>query len=162
MPVETRLRRGPIHGKNARHWINRGYSVGRSAFLHSARVRKFMQLSRAVLALTLLAALAAPVATAQSRFGPQGGEAAPNREQQWLVPSPDPDTAAHAVLFRPPGEGPFPLALIAHASTQSAVRRALMPQPEYKVLSAWLVGRGFAVLVPERPGHGTTGGKKER
>ena len=121
-----------------------------------------MQLSRAVLALTLLAALAAPAATAQSRFGPQGGEAAPNRKQQWLMPSPDPDTAAHAVLFRPPGEGPFPLALIAHASTQSAVRRALMPQPEYKVLSAWLVGRGFAVLVPERPGHGTTGGKKER
>ena len=118
-----------------------------------------MQLSRAVLALTLLAALAAPTATAQSRFGPQGGEAAPNREQQWLVPSPDPDTAAHAVLFRPPGEGPFPLALIAHASTQSAVRRALMPQPEYKVLSAWLVARGFAVLVPERPGHGATGGK---
>ena len=75
------------------------------------------------------------------------------------MPSPDPDTAAHAVLFRPPGEGPFPLALIAHASTQNVVRRAQMPQPEYKVLSAWLVARGFAVLVPERPGHGATGGK---
>ena len=78
-----------------------------------------MQLLQAVLALTLLAALAAPAAIAQSRFGPQGEEGAPNREQQWLVPSPDPDTAAHAVLFRPPGEGPFPLALIAHASTQT-------------------------------------------
>jgi dienelactone hydrolase len=34
-----------------------------------------------------------------------------------------------------------------------------MPQPEYRVLAAWLVSRGFAVLVPERPGHGATGGK---
>ena len=79
--------------------------------------------------------------------------------QQWLVPSPDPDTAAHAVLFRPPGDGPFRLAVIAHASTQNVLRRAQMPQPEYRALAAWLVARGFAVLVPERPGHGATGGK---
>ena len=66
--------------------------------------------------------------------------------------------AAHAVLFRPPGDGPFPLAVIAHASTQNVLRRAQMPQPEYRALAAWLVARGFAVLVPERPGHGATGG----
>jgi dienelactone hydrolase len=39
------------------------------------------------------------------------------------------------------------------------LRRAQMPQPEYRALAAWLVARGFAVLVPERPGHGATGGK---
>jgi len=47
----------------------------------------------------------------------------------------------------------------AHASTQNELRRAQMPQPEYRALSAWLVARGFAVLVPERPGHGATGGR---
>ena len=93
------------------------------------------------------------------RLGSQGPEGAPNRRQQWLVPSPDPGTPAHALLFRPPGEGPFPLAVIAHASTQNVLRRAQMPQPEYAALAAWLVARGFAVLVPERPGHGATGGK---
>jgi len=51
------------------------------------------------------------------------------------------------------------LAVIAHASTQNVLRRAQMPQPEYRALAAWLVARGFAVLVPERPGHGATGGK---
>ena len=56
------------------------------------------------------------------------------------------------ILFRPPGDGPFPLALIAHASTENVLRRAQMPQPEYRALAAWLVARGFAVLVPERPG----------
>jgi dienelactone hydrolase len=34
-----------------------------------------------------------------------------------------------------------------------------MPQPEYRALAAWLVARGFAVLVPERLGHGATGGR---
>src|SRR5713101_1594094 len=80
-------------------------------------------------------------------------------DQPWLVPSPDPDTAAHALLFRPLGEGPFRLAVIAHASTQNVLRRAQMPQPEYRALAAWLVARGFAVLVPERLGHGATGGR---
>jgi dienelactone hydrolase len=114
---------------------------------------------KALFALLVLAAAWTQAAAAQGRPGPQGAEAGPNRAQQWLVPSPDPDTAAHAVLFRPPGDGPFPLAVIAHASVQNVLRRAQMPQPEYRALAAWLVARGFAVLVPERPGHGATGGK---
>ena len=91
-------------------------------------------------------------------YGPQGREGEPNREQQWLVPSPLPGQPARAVLFRPPGDGPFRLALIAHATTQNMLRRAQMPQPEYRALAGFLVARGFAVLVPERLGHGATGG----
>jgi dienelactone hydrolase len=97
--------------------------------------------------------------TAQVRLGAQGAEGEPNRRQQWLVPSPDPEVAAQALLFRPLGDGPFPLALIAHATTQNVLRRAQMPQPEYPALASRLVARGFAVLVPERPGHGLTGGR---
>src|SRR5438874_5254444 len=110
-------------------------------------------------ALALVAALGVKVAAAQPALGAQGAEGQPHRQQQWLVPSPDPATPAHAVLFRPPGEGPFPLAVIAHATTQNVLRRAQMPLPEYRALAAWLVARGFAVLVPERPGHGAAGGK---
>jgi dienelactone hydrolase len=110
-------------------------------------------------ALVVVAALGLRTGAAQSGFGAQGAEGEPYRLQQWLLPSPDPDTPAHAILFRPPGDGPFPLALIAHASTQNVLRRAQMPQPEYRALAAWLVARGFAVLVPERLGHGATGGK---
>src|ERR1700674_3554775 len=123
------------------------------------RTGKFMPSFKALFAVVVLGAVWTQTAAAQVQFGPQGPEGEPNREQQWLVPSPDPDTAAHAVLFRPPGDGPFRLALIAHASTQNELRRAQMPQPEYRVLAAWLVERGFAVLVPERLGHGATGGR---
>jgi dienelactone hydrolase len=112
-----------------------------------------------VLFVSVLLALWTTAATAQSPFGPTGAEAEPNRAQAWLVPSPDPDAASHAVLFRPPGEGPFRLAVIAHASTQNVLLRAQMPQPEYRSLASFWVARGFAVLVPERPGHGATGGK---
>jgi dienelactone hydrolase len=117
-----------------------------------------MPLFRALFVAILLAVLPASAAIAQNGFGRQGAEAEPNRAQAWLVPSPDPKTASHALLFRPPGEGPFRLAVIAHASTQNVIHRAQMPQPEYRSLASFLVARGFAVLVPERPGHGATGG----
>src|SRR6478752_5450230 len=112
----------------------------------------------------LLATLALAVFVQQTPlppppYGPQGAEGEPNREQQWLVPTPEGDRAAHAVLFRPPGAGPFRLAVIAHATTQNVLRRAQMPQPEYRALAAFLAARGFAVLVPERLGHGATGGR---
>ena len=118
-----------------------------------------MQSLKVIFALVVLAAVGSQTVVAQTRLGAQGAEGEPGRRQPWLVPSPDPDVAAHAILFRPPGGGPFPLAVIAHASTQNVLRRAQMPQPEYAALSAWLVARGFAVLVPERPGHGATGGR---
>jgi dienelactone hydrolase len=114
---------------------------------------------RVLFVAAVLAALGVTNGSAQPDFGPQGGEGASNRLQQWLVPSPDPGTPARAVLFRPPGDGPFPLAVIVHATTQNVLRRAQMPQPEYRALAAWLVAKGFAVLVPERLGHGATGGK---
>jgi dienelactone hydrolase len=109
--------------------------------------------------LVVLGAVCIQNALAQNGPGAQGAEAEPNRMQQWLVPSPAMDVTSRARLFRPPGDGPFRLAVIAHASTQNALRRAQMPQPEYRALAAWLVARGFAVLVPERPGHGATGGR---
>jgi dienelactone hydrolase len=118
-----------------------------------------MQSLKAYFVLVVLGAVCSQNALAQSRLGAQGAEAEPHRMQQWLVPSPAMDVAARAWLFRPPGDGPFRLAVIAHATTQNVLRRAQMPQPEYRALASWLVARGFAVLVPQRPGHGATGGR---
>jgi dienelactone hydrolase len=64
-----------------------------------------------------------------------------------------------ATLLRPAGPGPFPLAIISHASSQSAERRLDMPMPAYAALSLWFVRRGYAVVLPQRPGHGETGGR---
>ena len=118
-----------------------------------------MRLFNTVALLPLLALLTASPLCAQVTLGASVAEGAPFRRQEWRVPSPDTDIAAHALLFRPAGAGPFRLAVIAHASTQNVLRRAQMPQPEYRALAAFLVARGFAVLVPERLGHGATGGR---
>lgn len=115
-----------------------------------------MRAPKLLIAVAVVAAFGARTAIAQSGYGAQGGETEPDRLQQWLIPAPDGATA-RAVLFRPSGAGPFPLAVIAHATTQNVLRRAQMPQPQYRALAAWLVARGFAVLVPERPGHGGGG-----
>jgi dienelactone hydrolase len=128
----------------------------------SAVSGQFMRPPILLFALILIVAPGVTAATAQSGpgaqgSGAQGSEGEPHRLQQWRVPSSDQTTLARAVLFRPAGEGPFPLAVIAHATTQNVLRRAQMAQPEYRALAAWLVVRGFAVLVPERPGHGGGG-----
>ena len=75
-----------------------------------------------------------------------------------LIPSPIPGLSMHATLFRPPGPGPFPLAVINHGSEEDAGERAAMPMPSFDTLTAWFLARGYAVLLPQRPGHGETGG----
>lgn len=123
----------------------------------SPDMRKLELFKAAVLLLAVGLSSHAP-ARGENRLGVQGSEGAPDRRQEWLVPTQDQITPSRAILFRPPGKGPFRLAVIAHASTQNRLARAQMPQPEYTALASALVARGFAVLVPQRPGHGKTGG----
>src|SRR6478735_6025477 len=152
---------GPHHGA-VRPVSERSGQVD-SRSLHCASPLRhawhLMRILPALIAACALALLATPVLHGQSALGPSGAEEQPDRRQQWRVPSSDQTTPARALLFRPMGDGPFRLALIAHASTQNVLRRAQMPQPEYRALAAFLVARGFAVLVPERLGHGATGGR---
>src|SRR5438067_478912 len=70
-------------------------------------------------ALAALASIGPQTASAQENPGALGAEGEPGRMQQWRVPTPAQDTLAHALLFRPPGDGPFALAVIAHATTQN-------------------------------------------
>jgi dienelactone hydrolase len=91
--------------------------------------------------------------------GPQGIEDPAMRRQLWLVPSPVPGLLMRAYLFRPRGDGPFPLAIVNHGSDQDSVERSRMPMPEFGAITEWLLARGYAVLLPQRPGHGDTGGR---
>jgi dienelactone hydrolase len=90
--------------------------------------------------------------------GPQGVEQGEFRQQAWLVPSAQPGVLMRTTVLRPPGRGPFRLAIVNHGTTQSAERRRALPLPQFETLSHWLVRHGFVVVLPERPGHGATGG----
>jgi hypothetical protein len=97
-------------------------------------------------------------ARTQKSSGPQGPEEGVIRRQSWLIPAEDLSTMMWTTVFRPPGAGPFPLAVINHGSTQNELQRAGYRIPEYLALTEWLVAHGYAVAVPQRPGHGKTGG----
>jgi dienelactone hydrolase len=111
-----------------------------------------------LLIVSIALAFEVAAARAQISIGPQGPEQGPIRQQSWLIPAPDRTTLMRATVFRPRGDGPFPLAVINHGSTANEFRRAAYRMPHFRPLTEWLVARGYAVVVPQRPGHGETGG----
>ncbi|MEA2992173.1 MAG: hypothetical protein QOD40_1093 [Alphaproteobacteria bacterium] len=96
--------------------------------------------------------------SAQDVPGPQGPEAGTARRQLWLIPLPGERLLMHVIVLRPPGPGPFPLAVINHGSSQSSAQRATVTPSEYASASQWFLNHGFAIALPLRPGHGETGG----
>jgi dienelactone hydrolase len=61
-------------------------------------------------------------------------------------------------VLRPPGGGPFPLAIISHGSPAGAAQRPDMEIPTFASASSWLLQRGYMVALPLRRGYGETGG----
>ncbi len=126
-----------------------------------------LKLAGAILLLAALAPAAAqPVASGndpdgrvRDMAGAQGPEQGELRRQLWLVPLPGERLLMRTLVFRPPGIGPFPLAVINHGTHQSSLLRARGPQlSDYRNVGEWFLARGFAVALPLRPGHGETGG----
>src|SRR5260370_14637127 len=90
--------------------------------------------------------------------GPVDLEAGESRRQLWMLPSQDPAVPMQTTVFRPPGDGPFPLVLMNHGTTGNAVQRLYFPLLEFNDAALWFAQHGFAVVAPQRPGHGDTGG----
>jgi pimeloyl-ACP methyl ester carboxylesterase len=88
----------------------------------------------------------------------QAGDRLDAGTQPALIPLPNLGISMRTWIVRPTGAGPFPLVLINHASSESAERRADTAAPHYSALAQWFVDRGYLVALPERPGHGRTGG----
>ena len=77
---------------------------------------------------------------------------------EWVqIPLPGERLRMQAMIERPPGTGPFPLAIIAHGSSQSSVERVRFTLPDYGLMKAFLRDRGYMIVTPIRPGHGVTG-----
>lgn len=97
-------------------------------------------------------------------FGPQGPRM---REQLWLLPSGTAGLAQRATVFRPEDDAPAtdggsvsrarPLVVINHGTSEAT--RHSVSLPVYYWLSRWFVERGYVVVLPQRRGHGATGGE---
>lgn len=62
-------------------------------------------------------------------------------------------------VFRPRGDGPFPVVVLSHGSPRSAQDRRAAGRQRMVAQSERFVAMGFAVLVPTRRGYGESGGK---
>jgi dienelactone hydrolase len=111
----------------------------------------------ALAAILIVGGVNSPLAQPRSP-GPLGAEQGAMRQQLWLVPSQDRSVLMRTTLFRPSGPGPFPLVIINHGSTENEFKRAELRQPNFPAATEWFLARGYAVAVPQRPGHGETGG----
>lgn len=60
-------------------------------------------------------------------------------------------------IFRPPGDGPFPLLVMSHGRAVTD-RRAQQGRQRFEPLARYLVSKGFTVFVPTRVGYGDTYG----
>ena len=111
-------------------------------------------------ALLLVLDLAAFGAGALAQTPPQGvtPTGSPIPYSRALIPLPGTSIRMQARIFRPPGAGPFRLAIISHGTDELDFRREQHVIPEYRAMVALLLRRGYAVVVPQRPGHGETGG----
>jgi dienelactone hydrolase len=58
-------------------------------------------------------------------------------------------------IFRPPGEGKFPLLILNHGRAVEA-KRHLQGRQRFNTQARWFVERGFVVMVPTRIGYGET------
>ena len=63
-----------------------------------------------------------------------------------------------ATVYRPDGNGPFPLVVLNHGSRTDAIERVKIGRFRRIPQIREFIKRGFAVIVPIRRGHGVTGG----
>jgi dienelactone hydrolase len=123
----------------------------------------------------LAAFIAAPQAhSGETAYGPFGPEGPRYREQLWMLPGGDPDVALRATVFRPgsdaeeaavpvslngaaPARVRRPLVVINHGTDEATREAASMPI--FYWLSRWFLERGYVVMLPQRRGHGATGGE---
>ena len=61
------------------------------------------------------------------------------------------------IIFRPQGDGPFPLVIMNHGRA-TPDKRAQQGRQRYEFLSRYLVSKGFVVLLPTRVGYADTYG----
>jgi len=117
------------------------------------------RLRRTTLAGGLVFAAAPTFTLAQAPSTPASAPslAADLREEIVMVKKPGVFGAElETTLFRPPGDGPFPLIVVNHGKASGNPR--FQARSRYLVAARHLVRRGYAVVVPMRQGFSKSGG----
>ena len=87
--------------------------------------------------------------------GPTDMEASQQGRALWLLPSADPAVPMLTTVFRPAGDGPFPMVVMNHGTTRSPTERLFFPLLEFNAAASWFAERNNVVVAPQRPGTAT-------
>lgn len=120
-----------------------------------------------VIAVVVALVLLVDTTATRTSYGPFGPPGARMGEQLWLLPSGSPGTQQRATVFFPSPDAPLPahargdarrrpMVLINHGTSEWT--RLAVSMPVYYWMSRWFVERGYVVVLPQRRGHGATGG----
>ena len=109
-----------------------------------------------------LIALSTAVAGAQTAPSPATGPATPDastavQDQRLPIRIAGRTFNLAARVFRPAGDGPFPLVVINHG-TPVSIRDADQEKLGFTKAARWFAGQGYVVVVALRPGFGTSDG----
>ena len=146
---------------DTRHCTRGGMMPNGDAVRRPAHMKNIARKVAISLALIAVAALHHSALAGDRGLGPFGPEGARMREQLWILPSGDPNMQLRATVFRPSDNAADvperrPLVVINHGTDEQT--RLSVSMPVYYWLSRWFVDRGYVVVIPQRRGHGATGG----
>ncbi|MDR3493114.1 MAG: CocE/NonD family hydrolase [Ancalomicrobiaceae bacterium] len=71
---------------------------------------------------------------------------------------PTPNGTMVTEIFKPAGNGPFPVVVFSHGRSGDPVERQRLTHPINAGVAAYWTGKGFAVVAPIRPGYGPSSG----
>jgi dienelactone hydrolase len=116
------------------------------------------QLLRVALTMAVVVAAGGHAAAQSSEGAPQAEMVHINIPLRTTAGSPPPHNDHHLVMhtqvYKPPGQGPFPVLLYAHGRPGYASERAQFKSPiALRHVRYWLA-KGYAVVAPIRPGYG--------
>lgn len=101
---------------------------------------------------SIAAAFAACVLSVAAQAQSPGPQGAASREQEWRIPAAGGSALLLTTVYRPRGDGPWPLMVANHGSPAGD------PPRYFRNLTDWFVDRGYVVAVPWRRGYGPAGG----
>lgn len=94
------------------------------------------------------------------RAGPVDEPRGAMRQQLWWVP-----IAAYGetlmletTVYRPAGQGPFPIAILSHGSPRDVNKRREEGRTTWTAQSQWFLSQGYAVAIPMRRGYANSEG----
>lgn len=128
---------------------------GRPVFTAERAIDQLLRVLALLIALTISVVAPSSLAQAHSSLPNEESVRIPVTVREFITTK---ELKLEATIYRPEGNGQFPLAVLNHGSPRSAADRPNRTRERYPQQAAWFLARGFAVVIPMRRGYAGSDG----